>query len=60
MHPPSLQQPRTLSAALFTLAILFLTGCAHNGYYQPTENSASQKSGVTVYGEIDTSVVHTR
>lgn len=60
MHQPSLPLPRTLSAALFTLATLFLTGCAHNDYYQPTENSASQKSGVTVFGEIDTSVVHTR
>jgi outer membrane biogenesis lipoprotein LolB len=51
---------RTLRAALCTFAALFLTACAHDGYYQPTENSASQKSGVTVFGEIDTSVVHTR
>lgn len=47
--------------ALFGFALLgLLSGCAPNGYYQPTENSASQKSGVTVFGEIDTSVVHTR
>lgn len=45
-----------------TLA-LTLAGCANHHYYQPSETSAGSSgsaSGITVYGEVDTSVVHTR
>lgn len=52
--------PRRLCALLGLALLGLLSGCAQTGYYQPTENSASQKSGVTVFGEIDASVVHTR
>lgn len=52
--------PRALGTVLFIFSALFLSGCAQHGYYTPSESSASQKSGVTVYGEIDTSVIHTR
>lgn len=57
-HFPSL--PRALSALCVMCSALFLMGCAQTGYYPPSESSAGQKSGVTVFGEIDTSVVHTR
>ena len=52
--------PRCLSYAALAASLLVLSGCAQDRYYQPSETSASQKNGVTVYGEIDTSVVRTR
>lgn len=51
--------PRRLGYALFAASLLVLSGCAKDRYYTPSETSA-QKSGVTVYGEIDTSVSRTR
>ena len=45
---------------LWIALALTLSGCASNQYYQPSETSAGSASGITVYGEVDTSVVHTR
>lgn len=59
MSPHTCLVARSWSTALFAAAALFLAGC-QSSYYQPTETTTSPKSGVTVYGEIDTSVVHTR
>lgn len=59
MPPHTSLVARSWSTALLAAAALFLAGC-QSRYYQPTETTASQKSGVTVYGEVDTSVVHTR
>lgn len=42
------------------LMMAALSGCAQDHYYQPTTNTASSPSGITVYGEIDASVGHTR
>lgn len=55
-----LTRPRALLALVVGLGAACLTGCAHDGHYGRTQNSASPQSGITVYGEIDTSVVHTR
>lgn len=50
----------TLCATTLCLA-LALGGCAQRAqYYQPSDTSARSGSGITVYGEIDTSVVHSR
>lgn len=53
-------RPRSLGAALLATAALLLSACAQDRYYAPSDTTASPKSGVTVYGEIDTSVVRTR
>lgn len=50
----------TLCATALSL-VLALGGCAQpTQYYQPSDTSASSGSGITVYGEIDASVVHSR
>ncbi|ANY63056.1 hypothetical protein MA05_14490 [Comamonas aquatica] len=50
----------TLCATALCLA-LALGGCAQRAqYYQPSDTSARSGSGITVYGEIDASVVHSR
>lgn len=50
----------TLCATALSL-VLALGGCAQPPqYYQPSDTSASSGSGITVYGEIDASVVHSR
>ena len=59
MPPHTSLVARSWSTALFVAAALLLAGC-QSRYYQPTETTASHKSGVTVYGEVDTSVVRTR
>ena len=51
---------RCASAMACCMALGLLSGCASGSYYQPSENSASSQHGITVYGEIDTSVVRTR
>ena len=44
-----------------TLAATALAGCVQDRYYPASDTTASPgQSGVTVYGEIDTSVVRTR
>ena len=45
---------------LYITIALTLGGCAQQQYYQPSETSASNPSGITVYGEVDASVVHAR
>lgn len=44
------------------LAVLLATlgGCAQNSHYTPSGSTANSSSGVTVYGDIDTSIVRTR
>lgn len=50
----------TLCATALCLAFI-LGGCAQPPqYYQPSDTSAGSGSGITVYGEIDASVVHSR
>lgn len=39
---------------------LTLGGCALRDYYPASDTTANTPSGITVYGEIDASVVHTR
>ena len=56
-----MQQPHTWLTALALTATLALGGCAQRAqYYQPSDTSARSGSGITVYGEIDASVVHSR
>ena len=45
---------------LVVLAILSLNGCAQSGYTSATGSNAGSSSGITVYGDIDTSIVRTR
>ena len=42
------------------LAVLALQGCGHNAYTTASDNRSNSSSGITVYGDIDTSIVRTR
>lgn len=50
------------SSCWVVLILTALSGCAQQSPYIPSDTSASNApaSGITVFGEIDTSVVHTR
>lgn len=59
---------KTLTSCAVALCLaLALGGCAQPSqqnqspqYYQPSDTSASSGSGITVFGDIDASVVHSR
>lgn len=47
--------------AALLVVVASLSGCTQTSLYQPSDTSAGNSaSGVTVFGEIDTSVVRTR
>lgn len=51
---------RILGTLIAAAGIVLLGGCASHGHHQSSTSHASPQSGITVYGEIDTSVVRTR
>ncbi|MBQ0131889.1 MAG: hypothetical protein KBT18_06890 [Comamonas sp.] len=48
-------------SVLATLALVAaLGGCANSGYHPSSGNATNTGSGITVFGEVDANVTHTR